>query len=150
MQDNQSEVTGTNQLAQMPPLVTGEDKVKILLHQYDTIVNLYKHNMDLTIKVNIFIYAVTGSILSFYLSKQSIGLMRYALIFPSIMNFGYAFFFYQASKKVTPFHIDLIAINKALGLLSFPDITILQRTLELSSLLFLLISVGLSLITVFN
>ncbi|MDA8240357.1 MAG: hypothetical protein M0Z67_08310, partial [Nitrospiraceae bacterium] len=99
-------------------------------------------------KVNIFLYAVTGAILSFYLSKPNTGLLKFALIFPSVVNLAYAVFFFKAADSIEPWHIDLIQINKALKLISYPNVLFLKKALQISAWLFLGISIGLSFITV--
>lgn len=124
-----------------------EDTLKILLHQYETIVDLYKHHLDLLLKVNIFIYAITGAILSYYLSQPHAGLIRYALIFPAIVNITYSGFFFLASTRITAFDNDIKAIVKALGVFSYPDMMFLKLALLISSGLYFLISIGLFLIT---
>lgn len=120
----------------------------MLLHQYDTIVSLYKHHLDLVLKVNVFIYAVTGAILSFYLSQPLNGLVKYALIFPSVMNGAYSSFFFVAASHIQAFDIDMRAINQSLGLISYPDVMFLKKALQISALLYLLIAIGLILITI--
>ncbi|MBI5656728.1 MAG: hypothetical protein HZC44_07890 [Geobacter sp.] len=150
MQPNQQSENGAIPPLPPPPLVTGEDKVKILLHQYSTIVDVYKHNLDLVLKANIFIYAITGSILSFYMSKPNTGIMKFALIFPAILNVSYSWFFFYSADHVKYFHMDIVEIIKALGLISCPNVLFLKKTLQVSAWLLLLVSIGLSLITIFR
>lgn len=49
-------------------------------------VDLFKHYLELTLKVNIFYYAITGAILSFYFSRPDPLVLRWALVFPFIMS----------------------------------------------------------------
>jgi hypothetical protein len=142
---------GQHDPTQSPPAPPNEGNLKILFHQYETLVGLYKHHLDITLKTNIFIYAITGAILSFYFSKpQCNGILRYSLIFPSFLNLSYAVFFFLASTKITPFDNDIKAISRALGLMSYPDVRFLKYALRMSSLLFLMVAIGLIIITIIN
>ncbi len=120
----------------------------VLLHQYETIVGLYKHHLDLVLKINIFLYAVTGAIVSFYFSQPNDGLIKYSLVFPAAMNLGYSYFFFISSEKFSFFDIDLKAITSKLNLISCPDIMTVKKMLRLSAWLFLSISLGLFLLTI--
>src|SRR3990172_8946355 len=135
-----------NPHAQTPPPLS-DLQLKILLHQYETIIGLYKHHIDSIIKINIFIYAVTGAILSFYFSQPCTGIIKYSLIFPSLMNLGYSLFFFVSSNYIQPWDTDIKAITSRLGLISYPDVMTLKRMLRLSAILFVLISLGIALLT---
>lgn len=56
-------------------------------------VELYKFYMDLTVKFNVFYYAVTGAILSFYFANQNIDDVKYSLLLPILMSIAFAGFF---------------------------------------------------------
>ena len=53
----------------------------VLMKQYQLMVDTYTKYLDVTIKFTLFTYAVTGAILSFYLSQPAQGVMRFALLF---------------------------------------------------------------------
>ena len=142
----------SNQLdySQNPPY-TKEDEIKIFLHQYQVIVDLYKHHLEIILKVNIFMYAITGSILSFYLSQNNHnGLVKYSLVFPIIINLFFSVFFFYASTKIHWFDKDITYITARFKYLSKPDVMILKYSLILSAALFILVSSGLSLITYYS
>lgn len=139
-----------NNIPPQPPLPPANAGLQILLHQYDTLVGIYKHHLDLVLKVNIFIYAITGAILSFYFSKPKTGIIAYSLIFPIAINLCYGAFFFFASTKIDIFTADVKAIANALKIISYPDITFLKHSLKISALLYLIISIGLLCITLFN
>ncbi|MDL1988888.1 MAG: hypothetical protein LWX08_14830 [Deltaproteobacteria bacterium] len=138
-----------NNISKEPPL-TLAPSLQVLLHQYDTLVGIHKHHLDLVLKVNIFIYAITGAILSFYFSKPQTGIIAYSLIFPAFVNLCYGIFFFYASKRIDIFTTDIQAIAKALKIISYPDINFLKHSLQISAFLYFIISIGLSCITLFN
>lgn len=141
-----------NNISNQPPIDSNskQTSLQILFHQYGTLVDIYKHHLDLVLKVNIFIYAITGAILSFYFSKSKIGVISYSLLFPSLINLCYGIFFFNASNRIQPLIDDMMAIAKALKLISWPDITFLRHSLRLSAFLFIVISIGLSCISLLN
>jgi hypothetical protein len=123
--------------------LSDEDQLKILLHQYQTIVDWYKHHIRLLLEANIFIYAVTGSILSYYVSqKPHDGIMQYSLILPVVMNFSYAILFYYGSTNMGWFSEEIKDISVKLNLKSIPDVMFLSTALRVSSLLFAIIAIG--------
>ena len=135
-----------NQTNESPPFKFDMDVVKILQHQYDKIIELYKYHSESILKADMFLYAITGAILSYYLSTPNEGANRFALIFPCMVNLVYGSLFCFASTKVSPFQSDLKAIVSALQLISYPDIMFLRITLLVSGVFHLVIAVGLSLI----
>ena len=50
---------------------------------FELSVNLLKTYLDLAIKLNLFHYAITGAILSFYFSKENTAVFIYSLILPT-------------------------------------------------------------------
>lgn len=137
----------TNQPAQPSPPIS-DMQLKVLLHQYETIIGLYKHHLESIIKINIFLYAVTGAIVSFYFSQPCSGLIKYSLIFPCVMNLAYAIFFFDASNNIHPWDTDIKAIAATLGLISYPSVMTLKKILRLSAILFILVFIGLALLTI--
>jgi predicted RNA binding protein YcfA (HicA-like mRNA interferase family) len=75
-------------------LISNEAIRETLLKQYQTHVDLYKHYIDLTLKVNIFYYAITGAILSFYFTRShDNNIIRYSLLLLLLMSLFYAIIF---------------------------------------------------------
>jgi len=112
-----------------------EDK-DILWKQYQMHIDLYKHYLELTLKFNVFFYAVTGGILSFYFATKDPGaLIRYSLLFPMIMSAGFGGIFFYAAYLIAPVRAELFKIRDALGLATAPDYQILAILLRLSAAL---------------
>jgi len=55
------------------------DQQEIPWRQYSQTVELYKFYMDLMVKFNVFYYAVTGAILSFFFANPDIDDIEFAL-----------------------------------------------------------------------
>jgi hypothetical protein len=67
-----------------PPIVPSPE---ILWKQYELQVGLYKGYLDLLLKFNVFYYAATGALISYYFSKPDIPWMKYSLGFPVLTVF---------------------------------------------------------------
>jgi hypothetical protein len=79
-----------------------EQPKELLWKQYELHLDLYKHYLELALKFNIFYYAVTGAVLSFYFSNAAdVGMKRYLLlVFPVLLSFGFGGFFIYAASLV--------------------------------------------------
>jgi hypothetical protein len=115
---------------------------KLQWREYEVQVDLYKHYMDMLMKVNAFFYIITGGILSFYFVNYGRPFVRFALLFPILMGFVLgAIFIYAASKWKIVVKIMREALE-SLDLVKAPDAQILYILLRTSAILFLI--VGLS------
>lgn len=114
----------------------------LLWKQYELHVDLYKHYLELSLKFNLFYYAVTGGILSFYFSNTSdFGVPRYLLlVFPVLLSLGFGAFFIYAASLVKVTREEIKALGKALGFLTFPEIRVLAIILRLSGIMFIVVA----------
>lgn len=125
-------------------LISNEAIRETLLKQYQTHVNLYKHYLDLTLRVNIFYYAITGAILSFYFTKShDNNIIRYSLLLPLLMSVFYAILFIYSSIILNVTRDEVFQIRDWLGLRSAPEFKVLKYFLIASALLFVLVALGL-------
>ena len=107
----------------------------LLWKQYGLHVDLYKHYLDLVLKFNIFYYASTGAILSFYFSKTDVNLIKYSLLFPVLSSccFGFLFLYGATQLKVT--RQEMFDIRDKLDLDTAPEFNVLSVLLLVSALL---------------
>ena len=96
----------------------------LLWKQYNLYIDLYKHYLELVIKFNVFYYAVTGAIFSFYFSKEDVSIIRYSLLFPFIMSLGFGGFFIYGGRLLNVVREDVFAIRNCLGLYSAPEMKV--------------------------
>jgi len=125
---------------------SGSEARELLWKQYELHVSLYKFYLDLAIKLNIFFYAVTGGLLSFYFSHANDGAVRWSLALPAVMSFAFAWLFYRAASLVGVVRREVFRIRDALGLLTAPELQVLVYVLMIFCVLFLIVglaSVGL-------
>jgi len=117
---------------------------EILLKQYHIHIDLYKHYLELSLKVNIFYYAVTGAILSFYFSNPySSKIIKYSLILPFLMSILFATIFIYSSIILNVTRNEVFQIRDWLGLRTAPEFNVLKYFLRASAFLFILVAFGL-------
>jgi hypothetical protein len=110
--------------------------------EYAVQVDLYKHYMDMLMKVNAFFYIIAGGVLSFYFVNYEKPFVRYSLLLPSVISFALAAtFFYAAKKWKVVVKIMRGALN-SLELMKAPDAQILYILLITSAILFLVVGVS--------
>ena len=92
-----------------------------LMKQYQMMVDVYKFHFDIVLKFITFYYAITGAILSFYLSQPKTNLMNAALALPIIMGCLFAAFAFFGAKQVDTFTLEISAVTDHLHLDPFPN-----------------------------
>ena len=118
----------------------------LLWKQYSLYVDLYKFYMDLSIKINLFYYGITGAILSFYFSNHQAHLIRYALCFPVLMSVMFACIFFYAAHLMHVLREDLFNIRDKLGLETAPDLGVLTIVRRIFAIMFLGVAIGLGIL----
>jgi hypothetical protein len=111
-----------------------------LWKQYQLHVDLYKHYLDLTLRFNVFYYAVTGAILSFYFSRADVSVIRYSLLFPVLMSIGFGLFAFYAASLIEVTRQEIFAIRDALGLHTAPEVKVLAWLLRICAGLFVFVA----------
>ncbi len=127
------------------------DPDNLLWKQYNTYVDVFKFYINVTWQVITWFYAITGAILVYYFDHaKDNSYLRYALVLPAILSFG----FYQIFDFGAQQNKDLVRwlnyIRDQLNLPGRPHVEVLGKFLELSSKLFLLVSLGLVVIFVLS
>ena len=120
-----------------------EDK-KILFEKYKHDIDTHRGYLDLTLKANVFFYAVTGAILSYYFAHNGDHeYMEYSLLFPVVMSFFFGLFFLRGSKLSENSQMDIEYMAGALGFKTYSAIGVtVGELLRVSSWLFMLSSIG--------
>ena len=120
------------------------DSDNLLWKQYNTYVDIFKFYVNITWQVITWFYAITGAILVYYFDHvKDNSYLRYALVLPAILSFG----FFQVFSFGAQQNKDLVRwlnyIRAQLSLPGRPHIEVLDKFLESSSQLFLLVSLSL-------
>jgi hypothetical protein len=112
--------------------------------QYYLHVDLYKFYLDLTIKLNIFHYAVTGAILSFYFSRSGQPLvLRFSLLLPVAMSVAFGAIFIYGATRMKIVRREVFKLAGELGFDAPPEMQVLTVGLWAFALLFLVVAAAL-------
>ncbi len=84
-------------------------------------VELHRSYLDVAIKLNMFYYAITGAILSFYFTNTGIPTAKYALILPVLLSIGLTVFFFWAAKTAMVLRDHIKTTAEELGLKAYPE-----------------------------
>ena len=138
MSEPQTETSKT-----LPPL----DK-ETAMKQYQMMIDLHKFYFEIVLKFLIFHYAVTGAILSYYLSKPNTGVMRFALLFPIFMSVIFGAFVIFGSFSVKYIEEEVVVVTDHLGLYRYPDPKFLRYMLVVAGVLCIAIATALIVVSV--
>lgn len=111
-----------------------------LRKEREVILDLYKHHLNLLLQANVFIYAVTGALLSFVFAHLNIPHIKVILAFPILFSLGFAIFFHHVRKDINNNKEELIRIANALNVNTYPMIDALPMGLSLSAVVLLLVA----------
>jgi hypothetical protein len=81
--------------------------------------------LDISVKVNAFYYAVTGSILAYHFQNASNHLAKFALLLPIAFSFAIALVFLYGASQLRIVRQELFSIRDRLGLDTAPEMMVL-------------------------
>lgn len=126
----------------------GPNLEDLRLH-YETLAGLFKHYLELLVKFNVLFYAITGAILSYYLTHIEIRIARFALLLPAIVALMFALLFVYGIILLEYWRNDLFWIRDQLKLKSILEVRVLSLFLFISSVLLFIVAVGLLVLVFF-
>jgi len=124
--------------------MNGTSDKQIPIKQYEILVGVYKHWLDLILRFNTTYYAITGAMLSFYLSHLSLGPLRFSLLLPATIGIGLAIFAFYSASWMKPIDEELDEIRKTLNLGITPKAVFVKLLLVWSGIFFIMVVVGLT------
>jgi len=115
-----------------------------LWKQCEISVDLYKHYLKLTIEINVFYYAITGAIVSYYFAhRMEAPDIRFALMLPILMSVLLALFFIYGSIINRYSRDEMFRVRDALGLRVAPEFAVLGWLLVVFAALMVLVALSL-------
>lgn len=115
-----------------------------LWKQYEISVDLYKHYLKLTIEINVFYYAITGAIVTYYFAhRMEAPDIRFALMLPILMSVLLALFFIYGSIMNRYSRDEMFRVRDALGLRVSPEFAVLGWLLVIFAALMALVALSL-------
>jgi hypothetical protein len=103
---------------------------ELLWKQYALYVDLYKFYLDITVKINLLYYGITGAILSFYFTHSSAPLVQWSLGLPIAMSVVLSGIFFYGANLMTILRADMFNIRDQISLSTAPDLGILTIALR--------------------
>lgn len=111
-----------------------------LCKERDVILDLYKHHLQLLLNANVFIYAVTGALLSFVSTHLDVAFIRCVLVFPILFCVAFAAFFLLARRDINNSQEELKTISVALSANTYPRIDALPLGLLVSAIALIIVA----------
>ena len=108
------------------------DRQDLLWRQYELHVGLYKHYLDLVLKMNGAYYAITGAIVSYFLANRADGMSRAGLLVLMVLGVGICILFGYGAVMLRVTRDEMIAIRDELELGTIPELRTLVLLLWLS------------------
>lgn len=118
------------------------DSAEALWRQYELHVDLYKHYLKIAIDFNVFYYAITGAILSYYLTHSEIDLIKYSLLLPLLMSVLFAGFFIYGARLMAETRDEIFSIRDKLEFETAPEVQVLAALLWIFSILMSVVAVA--------
>jgi len=123
---------------------------ELLWKQYALHVDLYKFYLDLAVKVNVFYYAVTGAILTYYFQHAGDNITRFALLLPIVFSLTIGGIFFYGANLILVAREELFAIRDKLGVETAPEIAVLTVFLRSFGTIMVLTGLGLGIFFFFG
>lgn len=120
-----------------------EEGRELLWRQYSMAIDLFKHYLKLAVEFNVFFYAITGGVVSYYLAHNTASLMHYALLLPFAMSILFGLFFIYGAHLMGYLRREVFDIRDTLELKTAPDLQVLSVFLVLSAVLMFFVAIGL-------
>ena len=112
----------------------------LLWKQYQLNIDLYRSYLELVLKVNLFYYAITGAIVSFYFAHAADSLIRFALVLPLVMSVAFSGFFIYGAILSRHTRMEIFKIRDALGFHTAPEVRVLIVFLWIFAVIFALVA----------
>lgn len=126
------------------------DKAEALWRQYSTNIDLYKHYLKISIEFNVFYYAITGAILSFYLKNADAPMLKWSLVLPLAMSALFAGFFVYGAILMDEIRKEVFNIRDALGFQTAPEVRVLSVLLWIFAALMLIVAIAIVVLLIKN
>ena len=118
------------------------DRTELLWRRFELHVSLFKHYLELTLKINVAFYAISGAVLSYVLAHPGDRTSQGGLLIPLVLGIGLTTVSVFGALMLGETRRDLLAIRDELGLQTIPEIRVLSLLLWVSSLGFLAVSIA--------
>jgi hypothetical protein len=113
-------------------------------------IELYKFYLELMIKASVFVFGITGAIVSYYLAHRGTPLLQLSLIVPIIMCAGFSVICFKGKIFADVMCADHYKISDKLGIEAAYELSPLPDSLLILFIIYALISIALILLIAFH
>jgi hypothetical protein len=117
---------------------------ELLWKQYELNINLTRSYLELALKLNLFYYAITGAILSFYFTHPEEPLIRFSLALPVLMSVAFSGLFVYGAWISRYTRDEIFRIRDSLRLQVAPEVRVLAVFLYILAAIFFFVAVALA------
>jgi hypothetical protein len=115
-----------------------EDRRKERWEEYKIHVDLFKYYLDLVLRTNLAVFAITGAILTFYFKNRGENKhMKKALLLPFFVSLALAGFYFYCACLWLNISTTVNSLREDLGIIATPYVHILSVLLFLFGIVFL-------------
>lgn len=97
------------------------DATELKWNDFKQNVELHRSYLELAIKLNMFYYAITGAILSFYFTNSDIPMAKYALGLPILLSIALSILFLWSAVLANNLRSHIRTTAGELGLKAYPE-----------------------------
>jgi hypothetical protein len=119
------------------------DDRELLWKQYQLNIELYRTYLDLALKLNLFYYAITGAIVSFYFAHPEDPLIKFSLVLPTVMSAAFSAFFTYGAILSRNTRTEIFRIRDHFGFETAPEVMVLIVFLSIFAVIFFVVALAL-------
>lgn len=116
------------------------DSTELKWDEFKQTVEIHRSYLELSIKINMFYYAITGAILSFYFTHTHIPMAKYALGLPILLSLALATCFLWSAKLSYVLRAHIRSTANELGFKTYPEGIVLVIFCVMFGIILLLVS----------
>jgi len=116
---------------------------EILIKLLDKHIDLYKFYFEITVKINLFFYGITGAIMSYYYANKGDNeYLVFSLLIPLFFSGLLVVVFSYGARTLKPIQDEIVMISDKLDTHAIISIQSLKLFLQTSTVMFLLVFFG--------
>ena len=119
------------------------DATELKWNDFKQNVELHRSYLDIAIKLNMFYYAITGAILSFYFTHNNIPMAKYTLGLPILLSIGLSILFLWSAILANNLRSHIRTSAGELGLNAYPEGIVLVLICAIFGAVLVVVSIAL-------
>ncbi len=117
---------------------------ELLWRQYNLLSGLYTFYLDLIIKANLFLYGITGGIVTIVFANSHVKGIRWSLLLPFLFCVAFVLISFRGAKEAKEFRNEIFRIRDILNIRLAPHVDILVLTLLATGIIYIIVAIGIA------